>query len=192
MDVTYGVNFALPTIESAQTEGEIEAKLTGEIKSLWSAHQVGKTTAKRTTVELKALRLDLGAKLCLMKSFLVRVGRAGGWAAYLRSNNFSRATADRYVGQHEASMMPETKRVNESITETTGDDVRRLVSVLLPRLRKILTTPSWVEWFSVEVASQLGMGDGIPLVGVEEATPVADGDSGGPSRTDVALLSDAA
>jgi hypothetical protein len=164
-DVTYGVNFALPTIESAQREGEIEAKLTSEIRSLWSAHQVSKATAKHTKEDLKCLRLDLCRKLCEMKAILVRVGRAGGWAAYLRSNNFSRATADRLVERHETSLESETKCLNEAIAQTTAEDVRRLVRSLLPRLRRVLTTPSWVEWFSVEVAVQLEMGDASPTGG---------------------------
>jgi hypothetical protein len=192
-EMTYGMNFDVPTIESAQTKGEIEANLMSEIKSLWSAHQIGKASAKHTKEELKCLRLDLGHKLCEMKSILARTGRGGGWAAYLRLHGLPRATADRYVGQHEASMMPVTKRVRESITETTGDDVRRLVRSLLPRLRKVLTTPSWVEWFLVEIAFQLETADASPTSGrVEEADPVATGDSGGSSKTEGAPLTQAA
>jgi hypothetical protein len=192
-DMTYGMNFDVPTVESAQTEGEIEANLQSEIKSLWSAHQVGKATAKHTKEELKCLRLDLGHKLYEMKSILARTGRGGGWAAYLRLHGLPRATAERYIGQHEASMLPDTKRVSESITETTGDDVRRLVRSLLPRLRKFLTTPSWVEWFLVEVAFQLETADASPTGGgVEEAAPAAKGDSGDSSKTEGAPLTQAA
>jgi hypothetical protein len=60
-------------------------RLQSEIKSLWSAHQVGKATVKHTKEELKTQRLDLGRKLYEMKSILARTGRGGGWAAYLRT-----------------------------------------------------------------------------------------------------------
>jgi hypothetical protein len=180
-----GLNATLGVVE-APTEVEAENKLHSEILSLWITHQVGKAVARRSNEELRTLRVELGSKLYQMKTILARTGRGGGWAPYLRAHGLPRASADRLVDRHETSLNPKTKRLIESIPETTADDVRHLVSSLLPRLRKVLTTPSWVEWFSVEVASQLGMGDGIPIVGVDEATPVADGDSGGPSRTEVA------
>jgi hypothetical protein len=101
-DVTDEANVTLPAVESAQTEGETEAKLNSEIKSLWSAHQASKVTAKQTKDELKALRLELGRRLHEMKSLLVRTGRSGGWAAYLRSHDLPRASVERYINKHEA------------------------------------------------------------------------------------------
>jgi hypothetical protein len=192
-DMTYGVNFAPLAVESAQPESEIEAELKSEIKSLWSAHLVGKTTAKRTTVELKALRLDLGLKLCLMKSILVRTGRGGGWAAYLRSCEVPRASAERYIHQHELVLNPKQIDLPETFSEPSDEDVRRLVRSLMPRLRRVLKTASWMEWFLVEVQYQWETADASTTGGQrDEAAPDAKGNSGDPSRTEVALLSDAA
>jgi hypothetical protein len=193
MDVIHGVNLALATAEPAQTEAEIEAKLKNEIQSLWAAHQVRSATAKHTKEELRTLRLDLGRKLFEMKSMLSRCGRAGGWAAYLRANALPRSSADRFVGRHETSLTTEIKRLGEAIPETTAEDVRRLVRGLLPRLRRVLTTPSWVEWFLVEVEYQLQTVNASSTGGrVDEAGAVAQGDSTVPIKTEVAPLTHAA
>jgi hypothetical protein len=159
-DVTDGLNVALPASESAKTESETEAKLTSDIKSLWTAHQTSTATAKRTKEELEDLRLDLGWKLSEMKSLLVRTGRSGGWSAYLRSHGLPRGSAERYVKRYEALSNPESNRLSDTISEPSEEDVRRLVHRLLPRLRRILTTPNGVAWFLEEVASQLQTADG--------------------------------
>jgi len=161
------------------TDPEIEAKLSAEIQSLWTAHIQSKATVQRTKEELEAIRRDLGKRLFEMKTVLVRTGRGGGWASYLRSASLPRASADRYVRQHEATLNPsQTKRLSESISEPTADDVRRLVTGLLPRLRRVLTTPSWVEWFLVEVAFQLEAADESPTGGGGEgASHVATSES---------------
>jgi hypothetical protein len=192
-DMTYEMKFDVPTVESAQTEGEIEVKLMNEIKSLWSAHQVGRATAKHTKEELKCLRLDLGLKLCLMKSILVRTGRGGGWAAYLRSCELPRASAERYIRQHELVLSPKQIDSPETFSEPSDEDVRRLVRKLMPRLRWVLKTASWMEWFLVEVQNQWETAD-ASATGAQrdEAAPGAKGNSGDPSGTEVALLSGAA
>jgi hypothetical protein len=188
-DVTYEANFALPVVESAPTEVEVENRLHSEILSLWITHQVGKAVARKSNEELRALRLDLGRKLYEMKSILARTGRGGGWAPYLRANGLPRASADRLVDRHEISLDPERKRLSEAIAETTAEDVQRLVRSLLPRLKRILTTSSWVEWFSVEVAFQLELGDGFPTGGEHATKSVANGDCCKPNGTEVVLLS---
>jgi hypothetical protein len=65
----------------AASDAEIEARIDGEIATLWTAHQAGKATTKRTKLELKAIRHDLGDRLWEMKSLLVCTGRLGGWSA---------------------------------------------------------------------------------------------------------------
>jgi hypothetical protein len=173
-DVIDGVNVILATVESAQADDATEAKLTSDIKSLWSAHRTNTATAKRTKEELEGLRLDLGWKLSEMKAILVRTGRSGGWSAYLRSQGIPRATAERNVKRFEALAKPESNCLNETICEPSPEDVRRLVRNILPRLRRLLTTPKGVAWFLEEVASQLQTADRGPTGGeVERAGPVA-------------------
>ncbi len=186
-DVTDEANVTLPAVESAQTEGETEASLNSEIKSLWSAHQASKATAKHTKEELKTLRLDLGRKLCEMKFLLARTGRSGGWAGYLRSHDLPRASAERYVSQHEALLKPEINRLTETISEPSEDDVRRLVRSLLPRLRRVLTTTGSVSLFVDEVLRQLQTPAGDLGGEVDGAASVAEGDSGGPDVIAVSL-----
>jgi hypothetical protein len=153
--VTEEMNATLPAAESAKAESEIEAKLTSEIKSLWATHQTTTASAKRTKEELEDLRLDLGWKLSEMKSILVRTGRNGGWSAYLRSQDIPRASAERNVKRYEALANPMINRLNETISEPSQEDVRRLVRSLLRRLRKILTTAGSVSLFLDELAQQL-------------------------------------
>ena len=140
----------------SKTQAEIETRLTEDIRSLWAAHQETKTASKRSKDELKTVRTALAEKLHAMKSILVRTGRGGGWAAYLRAHKLPRASADRHVATHESRLNPPSeKRLTEAISEPTEDDIRRLVCSLLPRLRRVLTTRDWVDWFAEEVAVQL-------------------------------------
>jgi hypothetical protein len=192
-NLTYGVDLAISTVEHAQTEDENERRLQSEIEALWSAHQAGKTTARRTKDELKILRVDLGGKLFELKAVLVRTGRSGGWAAYLRSQGLARATVERYIRQHEHILSPRQIDSPETISEPSEADVRRLVRRLMPQLRRVLKTPAWREWFTVEVEYQWEALDAGSANGrLDEACPVPRGDSCGPNNTDVILLSDAA
>ncbi len=120
---------------------ESEKRLSGEITTLWSAHQDGKASAKRTRAELKTLRRDLGERLHTMKNLLARAGRGGQWTSYLRVHKISRTSADRWSREHEESLNPgPTKRTDGAISEPTEADVTKFFERLLPRLRKVLTT----------------------------------------------------
>jgi hypothetical protein len=192
-DTTQEGQLAPFAIESAQTESEIEDRLKNEIKSLWSVHQEGKARAQKTKEQMKTLRLDLGQKLCEMKAILARTGRSGRWAAYLRSQDLPRATAERYIDRHEALSNPKQIESCEAIPETTAEDVRRLVRNLMPRLRRVLKTQSWMEWFLTEVQYQWETADSDSTGGrVNDSGPVAEGDSGDPNGTEATALSAAA
>jgi len=184
-DVMDGISMTLPAVEFAQTASETEANLTSEIKSLWTAHQTNTATAKQTKEELEDLRFDLGLKLREMKSILVRTGRSGGWAAYLRSHGVPRASAERYIKQYEAIFNPEKNRLGETISEPSEDDVRRLVRRLQPRLRKVLTTAGSVSLFVDEVVRQLQAPVGDLSGGKSETGQVEMVNSGGPVVTKV-------
>jgi hypothetical protein len=184
-DVTQEVNVDLSASTSPQTDNQTEAKLNSDIKSLWSTHQTTTATAKRTKEELEDLRLDLGWKLSEMKSLLVRTGRSGGWAAYLRSHNLPRATVERYIRRFEALANSETNRLSETISEPSEEDVRQLVHRLLPRLRKVLTTPDSVSLFVDEVVRQLQTSVVDPGGGASETGKVEQGNSSGPDVTKV-------
>jgi hypothetical protein len=181
-DMTDGMNVAVPAAESSKAEGETEAKLSSEIKSLWSAHQTSAATARQTKEELEDLRLDLGWKLSEMKSILVRTGRGGGWASYLRSHGVPRATGERYIKRFEVLSNRRTNRLTDTLSEPTDDDVRRFVRRLLPRLRKVLTTPTSVSLFVDEVGRQLQTSLSDLSVGTGQ---VEQGDSSGPGVTRV-------
>jgi hypothetical protein len=173
-----------------EERSDAEDELKSEIQALWSAHQLGSATSKRTKEELNTLRLGLGQKLCEMKATLVRTGRLGGWSAYLRSCDIPRATGERYIKQHEALFKLDSKRVTETISEPSEEDVRRLVRSLLPRLQRVLVTSGWVARFLEEVALQWAVADGSPTRGgVDGPGLVAVGHDDSPSETEVAELS---
>ena len=137
-------------------EQESEVSLSKEITALWSAHQDGKASAKRTKEDLKAIRRDLGERLHAMKTLLARTGRGGQWTSYLREHKISRTTADRWSREHEESRNPgSTKRTDGAITDPTADDVKKFFQRLLPRLRSTLTTYDAVYYFVHEMHFKL-------------------------------------
>jgi hypothetical protein len=122
-------------------ERESEVSLSKEIVALWSTHQDGKASAKRTREDLKAIRSDLGERLHAMKALLARTGRGGQWASYLRQHRIPRTTADRCVRDHEENLNPGSKKgTSGAISEPTEADVTKFFERLLPRLRSALAT----------------------------------------------------
>ena len=146
------------------SDADVESKIDGEIVSLWSAHQAGKATVLRTKSELKDLRRSLGERLSSMKGILARSGRAGKWASYLRTHQLPRATADRYIGLHQASTAEPANRLNEAIHAPTVEDVIVFVQKLLPRLRPILTSEELLKEFLDQVVQQLAHGNSNRIV----------------------------
>jgi hypothetical protein len=149
-DVPGGTNHTELTSEPIDIEFEV--KLTSEITKLWAEQRDGKASVRRTRAELKTLKLELGAKLSSMKSLLVRTGRGGGWAAYLRAQRLPVSSADRYVAQHEATLaLPVEKVLTEELPEPTVDQVRQFAQKLLPKLCKTLTTTELAFAFIDEI-----------------------------------------
>jgi hypothetical protein len=153
MTETTGVDYESLVFEQPITEAE--AILAVEIATLWNSHKGSKAAVRRTREELKTIRRDLSQKLHAMKSILARTGRGGGWAGYLRSNKLPRATADRYVLDHEAILAPPLNRLSEAVAEPTEDEVRRFAQKLLPRLCRSLTTSNAIYFFFDELVSHL-------------------------------------
>ena len=150
------------TVSPGQLDAEAEANLRAEISMLWSAHKAGKVAAKRTKEELKALRRNLGERLYAMKALLAHAGRGGHWASYLREHRLPRATADRYVRAHEATLNPKsTNRASEAISEPTEAEVKKFFHRLLPRLDGVITTQQAVYWFGCEMLMELRAADGM-------------------------------
>jgi hypothetical protein len=150
------VNAVVPDEAFTGTDVDVECQLSEEIARLWSTHQSSKRVAKRSRQELKTLRTNLSQRLHQMKALLVRTGRSGGWAAYLRSHGLPRATADRYVRDRDAVLNPRSKnRLTEALPEPTEQDIRSFIQRAFPRLRRLLSTPvgfyQLVYWMVMEV-----------------------------------------
>jgi hypothetical protein len=97
------------------------------------------------------------------------------------------------VDRYEASLEPETKCLSEAIAKTTAEDVAKLVRDLMPRLRRVLKTAAWMEWFTVEVQHQWESADASSTAGrVGEVGTIANGDCGKPNETERATRSVAA
>jgi hypothetical protein len=148
------------------------------IVELWDAQKNSKATVRRTRAELKTLRRTLAEKLHTMKAILVRTGRGGGWASYLRSQGLPIASADRYVAEHEATLgSPEEKLLTE---EFTLDEVRKLARKGLPKLCRVLTTQELVFEFIRELVWNIDVAEAwetekgfeIPQVASDDAAEV--------------------
>lgn len=132
-----------------------ETQLTADIACLWSAHKEAKATVGKTREELKLLRAQLSEKLHALKTLLARTGRSGGWAAFLRSHALPRATADRLVARHEASLYPAENRLTEPFLEPTEEEIRGLVRRLIPKLHRYLVDGGAVDRLFAELNLQI-------------------------------------
>jgi hypothetical protein len=137
----------------ALTESQTEQELGEEIASLWSAHTGAKNTAKATKEELRSIRAKLGEQLYRMKEVLAQPGRGGQWSGFLRNRGIPRATADRLVTRHLRSVNPDANRLSEPVAEPTEEEVQRLFNSILPRLRRVLRTPSSLYHFVASLSS---------------------------------------
>ena len=150
-----------------------------EITALWSAHQDGKATAKRTRHELKELRRSLAERLHTMKTLLAHTGRGGQWTSYLKAHRIPRTSADRYVRDHEESLNPgSTKRPSGAITDPTEDDVKKFFQRILPRLRCTLTSYDAVYYFVREMHFKLpNCNSEFTDMGIMVAGPTQEGEA---------------
>ena len=136
----------------APIDSEAEEKLTATIIRLWADHKGSKAVVKQTRVESKALKLELSANLHLMKAILVRTGRSGGWAAYLRAQHLPLSSADRLVAEHEATLAPPAKKVlSEEVSTATTAEVQAMARKMAGKLNDILTTQELVYEFMREL-----------------------------------------
>jgi hypothetical protein len=137
-------------------EGAI--KLADDIHKLWGDHQKRKWSVAKSRAQLKMLRSCLAAQLYSYKKHLVRVGRDGGWASFLRERDIPLSTADRYVKQHEISLAPAVEKLlTEEIKDPTKEEISKLVKKLEPKLRSFLTTANSVTQFLAELEVALSL-----------------------------------
>jgi hypothetical protein len=156
----------------ASIDSEAEEKLTVEIVILWgdckSANTAvrlmraeGKSLRLALAEDRKSLRLALAEKLHEMKTILVGTGREGRWAGYLREQGLPVATADRLVGEHQATLAaPKDKLLSEELPVATVDEVRKLAKKMLPKLCRVLTTAELAFAFIDELFWNLEASDG--------------------------------
>lgn len=133
-------DFAPEAVESSNEIGEA-------ITNLWSARVNAKNAARATNEELRVLRAKLGEQLCRMKEVLAKPGCDGQWSGFLREHNIPRATADRLVGRHLRSLVPNANCVTEPVSEPTEEEVQRLFIAVWPKLRRTLRSQQSVLLF---------------------------------------------
>jgi hypothetical protein len=134
---------SLPGADSS-VPSEAEQKLADEIKQLWADHTEAQATVRQSREEIRLVRQRLSESLSLMKERLVEPGCTGGrngrWASFLRSQKIATATADRLVRAYRSSMDLQPNLVTDHVSEPDEGGVERLFTLLLPKLRMILTT----------------------------------------------------
>lgn len=151
---------AAPSTQNVITpaeQAEDEQQLVSEIRELWTAHQDGQATVKRTKAEIKQVREQLSERLSRMKQLLAKPGRNGVWSAFLRSEKIAKATADRLVRQRQESGGEQSNVITEEVSQPGPVNVGRLLSSLLPRLRSGLTTPESAYEFAVRFVGVFGL-----------------------------------
>jgi hypothetical protein len=119
-----------------------ETLLNVQIAELWQTHETYRSILRQESRTFRGLRDELGERLAEMKKMLARPGRAGEWCSWLRQRHIPRATADRLIKKHEQKLHPENNCLNDAIVEPTQEDIEKLLNSMLPKLRKILRTPS--------------------------------------------------
>jgi hypothetical protein len=154
----------------APIDTEAEEKLTATIIRLWVDHKGSKAVVKRTRVESKALKLELSANLHLMKAILVRTGRSGGWASYLRAQHLPLSSADRLVAEHEATLAPlEEKVPNGEVSTVTIAEVQTMARKMASKLDRLLTSQELVYAYvhellwNLDVAEVTDTDDGLEI-----------------------------
>lgn len=132
----------------ASTEPGAETKLAQEIEQLWSVHSQTQTALGRTKQELGALRLELARRLYEMKLLLACPGRAGQWSKFLSAQRIPRASADRYAKKYENGLNPPAEIASsESIPQSPGEAVGKLLRSMWPKLRPALSDPETAYQF---------------------------------------------
>jgi hypothetical protein len=134
-------------IESVNDESTDEMLLNVQINELWQTHETYKSILKQELRTFRSLRAELGERFFAMKQLLARPGRGGQWSSWLKERRIPRATADRLVKKHEQKLHPVNNCLSEQLTEPTEEDVQKLLGAILPKLRKVLRTPSSMDRF---------------------------------------------
>ncbi len=139
-------NEPISSIDSEALE-EQEPVLVVTIIELWSCSTTRKSNLATSRAELAEVRRELGMRLYAYKSLLSHSGRGGKWAGFLREVKIPRATADRLVEASSPSSAQTVNRLSEAISAPTEVDIAQIVSRLMPRLARQLTTPALVDRF---------------------------------------------
>ena len=158
------------SVQTVPIDPEAEARLSEEIMKLWVNQKDGQAAARRTRSELKALRLELGAKLHTMKAIRARTGRGGGWASYLRAQHLPLSSADRLVAEHEATLAPlEEKVPNGEVSTVTIAEVQTMARKMASKLDRLLTSQELVYAYvhellwNLDVAEVTDTDDGLEI-----------------------------
>jgi hypothetical protein len=154
------------TVESVDTDftpktadSQNVLTLRDEIASLWSTHLNTKNAARATSEELRNIRAKLGEQLWRMKEVLAKPGCDGQWSGFLREHNIPRATADRLVGRHLRSLIPDANRLTEAGRQPTDEEVQRLFTAVWPKLRRTLRSRQSLQLFVDLLTSHFKSGE---------------------------------
>ncbi len=130
--------------------------LMNSIVSLYQEHERLTNHANKTKGKANERRVQLGAKLFELKVVYSKRGRGGRWAGLLSELGIPRATADRYVREHEKRMAPRRSNVlSEAFSGPTPEAVSAFVKKNAPKLKAVLTTTVAVEQFLAELTIAL-------------------------------------
>ncbi|MGA3315451.1 MAG: hypothetical protein ABSC64_03320 [Candidatus Korobacteraceae bacterium] len=138
------------------TDIAVETRLTEEVNILWTEHVRVSGTKKASAMELRIVRAQLAEKLFNMKQVLSRPGRSGQWRGWLEEVKIPRSTADRLVERH-AEISGDAIGNVPSGAIAPEQQVEGLVKSMLPRLRRVLTSPQMAYQYVVGVIKEFDL-----------------------------------
>jgi hypothetical protein len=139
--------FSLVTLEDSKAE----QVMVTNIVSLWnslerksSSAQISKKSVADTKEDIAETKRALCVQLSAFKKLLAKVGRNGRWSQFLKEENMSKTTADRYVKWFDKMMEP-TKLVPDELS--TSANISQLVTSIAARILRTLNTATSITRF---------------------------------------------
>ena len=127
---------------------EMERRLAYQIKWLWSSDLQNSSTTRIHRRLSESNRKGLAECLAAYNQLLIRAGRDGSWADFLRKMDIPPTRADRYIEKWRLSTVA-------AIDEPSQQDIADLLKKVTARARRVLTTDESIAQFLLEIAAAL-------------------------------------
>jgi hypothetical protein len=126
------------------------------IKSAWTSHEISQSAVRMNRLGLAHARVALGRDLSSYKDLLVKTGRNGKWAGFLRALGIPDTTAERYIDNWKKSMgLIVGKLPSGALQGPSKEELACLVKTLTAKAKRVLTTDESIAQFLLDIAAAL-------------------------------------